>query len=188
MQYLKEEVRSKICSAAVEEFKTFGYQDASVRRIADNAGISLGNIYRYFENKEALHLAVIKPLMERVTVFGEEDYFADGSDLKLTASKLVDFMTENDDLIVILRKGNTAYYKQFSNYLEEMTMQKIDMLFPPAQLDKIQNPDLIKIIARSFLHCLFDVIAGTKSKSQRKAYVEEILSFYFSHLESRFAL
>ena len=64
MQYLKKEVREKILCAAVEEFKQYGYADASIRNIANNAEISLGNIYRYFTNKEALYFAVINPFME----------------------------------------------------------------------------------------------------------------------------
>ena len=34
MQYLKDKVRERIYDAAVTEFKTYGYQDASIRNIA----------------------------------------------------------------------------------------------------------------------------------------------------------
>ena len=54
MQYLKTDVRNRILESAEEEFRQNGYLNASIRTIAENAGISLGNVYRYFSNKEAL--------------------------------------------------------------------------------------------------------------------------------------
>ena len=53
-QKLKEELREAIINAAREEFLEHGYEDASMRRIAAKAGITVGNIYRYFRNKEDL--------------------------------------------------------------------------------------------------------------------------------------
>ena len=114
MQYLKETVREKIYAAAIEEFKTFGYQEASIRNIANNAGISLGNIYRYYQNKESLYIAVVQPLMESVKEFVDTKFFVDGSSLKEVAANVVDFMDKHDDEIVILRRGNTDYYRNFA--------------------------------------------------------------------------
>ncbi len=53
-QKLKEETRQAIIDAAREEFLEKGFADASMRSIAEKAGITVGNIYRYFENKEEL--------------------------------------------------------------------------------------------------------------------------------------
>ncbi len=187
MQYLKDTVRERIYDAAVTEFKTYGYQDASIRNIANNAGISLGNIYRYYQNKEALYIAVVQPLIDSVKEFVEKKYFIVGDSLQTVAENLLEFMVEHDDEIVILRRGNTQYYKQFSQYLEGVTANKIETLMNDGfGRSKIKNPDLTMIIARSFLHCLFDVLGSTKDKAMRKTYVEEIITFYFGHLATRF--
>lgn len=185
MQYLKDNVRQKIYNAAVAEFKASGYQDASIRNIAKNAGISLGNIYRYYENKEALYLAIVQPLMESVREFAKERYFAAGDDLHSVSEKLSDFMVEHDDEIVILRLGNTAHYKQFSKFMEDVTAQKIAAIVKDSN-ELIKNPDLSNIISRSFLHCLFDIIGSTNDKEKRKEYVEEVITFYFGHIDTRF--
>lgn len=52
MQYLKKAIKTKIIASAVEEFRLNGFHEASVRIIAQNAGVSLGNVYRYFRDKE----------------------------------------------------------------------------------------------------------------------------------------
>ena len=54
-QTLKEEVKSRIIEAAKAEFYDKGYEKASMRTIAKRAEMTVGNIYRYFENKEAVH-------------------------------------------------------------------------------------------------------------------------------------
>ena len=54
-QKLKEGLRQAIIDAAREEFLDKGYEDASMRNIAAKAGITVGNIYRYFRNKEDLN-------------------------------------------------------------------------------------------------------------------------------------
>lgn len=66
MQTLKEDVRQNILRAALAEFKSHDYADASMRRISAAAGITTGNIYRYFKNKEELFEALVKPVYEKL--------------------------------------------------------------------------------------------------------------------------
>ncbi|WP_026477129.1 TetR/AcrR family transcriptional regulator [Alkaliphilus transvaalensis] len=56
---LIEEKQKKIFSAAVEEFSTKRYSEASINQIIKNAGIPRGSFYQYFENKEDLYLYVL---------------------------------------------------------------------------------------------------------------------------------
>ena len=58
-QYLKDEMRADICVAALKVFARDGYQGARMSDIADCAGISSGNIYRYFKNKDDLFYSVV---------------------------------------------------------------------------------------------------------------------------------
>jgi AcrR family transcriptional regulator len=53
-QVLKDDVRSAIRAAALPAFAARGFAGASMAEIADAAGISTGNLYRYFSSKEAL--------------------------------------------------------------------------------------------------------------------------------------
>lgn len=53
-QTLKEEVRARIVRAAEVVFAASGYRGAKMAAIAKEAGLSTGNLYRYFANKDAL--------------------------------------------------------------------------------------------------------------------------------------
>ncbi len=61
MQTLKEDVNRRILSAALNEFEQQGYARSSMRRIAAEAGVTAGNIYRYYKGKEELFQALIRP-------------------------------------------------------------------------------------------------------------------------------
>lgn len=61
MQTLKEDVNRRILAAALNEFEQQGYARSSMRRIAAAAGVTAGNIYRYYKGKEELFQALIRP-------------------------------------------------------------------------------------------------------------------------------
>ncbi|MBQ9315130.1 MAG: TetR/AcrR family transcriptional regulator [Clostridia bacterium] len=52
MQRLKDEVRQKIIQAGKIRFQKNGYENTSMKDIAFDSGISIGNIYRYFLTKK----------------------------------------------------------------------------------------------------------------------------------------
>ncbi|MCX7965064.1 MAG: TetR/AcrR family transcriptional regulator [Syntrophorhabdaceae bacterium] len=52
--------KENIKKAALEAFSKYGYNGASMRMIAHEAGISVGGLYLYFKNKEELCLFLIK--------------------------------------------------------------------------------------------------------------------------------
>jgi AcrR family transcriptional regulator len=58
-QVLKDDVKHAIAAGAVAVFARDGYQGATMASIAKAAGISTGNVYRYFSSKEELFDAVI---------------------------------------------------------------------------------------------------------------------------------
>lgn len=66
MQYLKEHLKDKILEVAESVYYDEGYDKANLRVIAARCGITVGNLYRYFANKEALLDAVLKPLLDEV--------------------------------------------------------------------------------------------------------------------------
>ncbi len=52
--------RQQILDAARGEFRTEGFQNASVDRVADAAGVSKGSVYRHFTSKGGLYLSVLR--------------------------------------------------------------------------------------------------------------------------------
>ena len=67
MQYLKDEMRSRITEKALIEFREKGYSGASIRSIAKNSGTSTGNIYKYFHGKDDLYETLVGSVYSKLT-------------------------------------------------------------------------------------------------------------------------
>lgn len=110
-QQLKEEVLDRICKAAVVAFAERGYAQTRLTDVALEAGVSTGNIYRYFADKEALFLTVAPRskakrfrslLRDRLDALatnpGWESEFANPSQ---QAKALLDFLVEERSFVLI---------------------------------------------------------------------------------------
>ncbi len=60
------QTRSEIVSAARSRFRRFGYAKTSMQEIAEDCGMSAANIYRYYENKQAIAAVVVEADLERL--------------------------------------------------------------------------------------------------------------------------
>ena len=74
----KTEAHKRILKAATTEFLEYGFEGASMRRIAENAGITAGALYKHFKNKEDMFSALVEPtineLMAKYQEFCEQGY------------------------------------------------------------------------------------------------------------------
>ena len=52
--------RRRIIDVAVKEFAGYGFASANVNRIAEEAGISVGALYKYFPTKEDLFMYIVE--------------------------------------------------------------------------------------------------------------------------------
>lgn len=66
MQVKKDEIREEILRVAVNEFLKRGFKNSSMRTIATKSNTTLGNLYNYFKNKEAILEAVIGDTPEKI--------------------------------------------------------------------------------------------------------------------------
>ncbi|MBK8978475.1 MAG: TetR family transcriptional regulator [Planctomycetes bacterium] len=60
------ETRDRIVQAALELFESRGYDETTMRDVADRAGVAVGNAYYYFRSKELLLQAYYRELNARV--------------------------------------------------------------------------------------------------------------------------
>lgn len=56
---LPEDKKARILDAAIVEFAEHGFESANINTIAQKSAISVGSIYKYFDNKEDLFLSLI---------------------------------------------------------------------------------------------------------------------------------
>lgn len=81
--------KDKILAAALEEFGTKSYEQASLNTLCNDNGISKGLIYHYFQNKDELYLSCIKTCFDALTqALNEVSYHS--SDFQVDMKKYLD--------------------------------------------------------------------------------------------------
>lgn len=118
-QYKKEDIRKKILENAKAEFLELGYKNASVASIARKSQIGVGNVYRYFKNKEAILDAIVAPVVERIkkTLIADTDH-NDVNNHENILNIISEIMKEINDLsinykeeiIIVLQGCETTKY------------------------------------------------------------------------------
>jgi len=112
MQTLKPELRERVVRAAEAVFLEDGYQGATMAAIAARAGVSTGNLYRYFESKDALFYTVfpddlaetlLRLVRKRVrSLVVSDDLGALGSEARDDAAALLGFWVEHRAQVIVL--------------------------------------------------------------------------------------
>lgn len=62
---LPEEKRARIIDAAMQEFASYSFDQASIARIIENAGIPRGSFYQYFGNLKDLYKHIFDLMVEK---------------------------------------------------------------------------------------------------------------------------
>lgn len=124
MQVLKDELRQNIRDAAVETFKEKGYRAASMREIATKADMSVGNLYRYYKNKEELFGYIVQPLVKMFEAAQKEqkkDFDFEYLDVNfLEHNKIIEAMVESralyqDELFLLFLRADGSDYEGARN-------------------------------------------------------------------------
>ncbi|WP_105617228.1 TetR/AcrR family transcriptional regulator [Vallitalea okinawensis] len=127
IQVKKEEVKERIYIAALEEFKINGYKNTTIRNISKSANVPIGNLYRYYKNKDLLfsdivdkvYLQLLKILTTPDTIEELDDYMG----LSIISKRLTviaDMHANYKDEILILFNGSQgSKYDNFNAMLIE---------------------------------------------------------------------
>ncbi len=70
-QKMKLEKKEKILQVALKHFTENSFHNVSLRKIASELEICVGNLYNYFHNKEALFASIMSPLLDKIAKIKE---------------------------------------------------------------------------------------------------------------------
>ncbi len=139
---IDKEKQSKIIQAAISEFASFGYNGANINQIAQNAQVSVGSIYKYFNDKEDLFLSmvqygssVLQAALDEI-LQGDEDILIKVEKTLRTVQK---YSRENRDMIRLYHEmttqSNPKLVKPAAYNMESFTARLYSGLIEKAQSD-----------------------------------------------------
>jgi AcrR family transcriptional regulator len=132
-----------ILSAALNEFATHGFHDASLNRVIDAAGISKGSMYYYFDSKEDLYAHVTRVELERlfdavgpVSIPTESEPDAFWSTLEDYYLRLMVALMNSPQLAALIRgwlAASSSALQQAQQELEQSTMPWLESALAAGQ-------------------------------------------------------
>ena len=118
----------RLLQSAREEFMTYGFIKADLKRICENARVTTGAVYKRYKGKEDLFQAVVKDAADKMDSFVKlrtEIDFADMSDDQIRSTWIMDEEYVLDmfrmiwgfrkDLVILLEKSSGTSYENYEH-------------------------------------------------------------------------
>lgn len=199
----KEEVREAILTAAGEAFAEGGFERAALSDIVERAGTSIGNLYKYFANKDALFAEFIprgftNDLTSRVraqveALRAEPNVFElDGAHPYRRASEdLLAFTIANRERVVfLLLRAQGTKHERFAGevvrLLVELAIEHARATYPTFAVTPGKKRTLARIY-RGFITALGTSLAEERTEQAVREAVALQATYHLSGLKALFA-
>lgn len=178
MQVKKEELREKIIKVAEREFVIRGFKESSMRTIAAKSHTTIGNLYHYFESKEAILTAVIGDVPDKIiemlhaheNIILSEDFtkekieanFSEIMDKYMPTLFPLDMLLSNS-LIILLEGCEGTKYEHYKDEIYTLFQNHISI-----HLDTKPDSFLVKTMVHGFVSSLLFISKHKKNLEEGK--------------------
>lgn len=183
----------KIIAAAKKEFLTFGFTDASMRHIAEEAGMSASGLYKHFASKEEMFSALVEPAyqgllalfrqeagdQEQVIGTGDVSIWETGQDAKRAVAYIYDHL---DAFRLIVCKSQGTKYENTLHDLavleEELTLSFMEVLKKQGvKLNDFSEKEL-HLLTTSNVNAVFQTVEHDFTRDEAMHYADTLDRFF----------
>ncbi len=192
-----ESLNSKIIKAAKDEFYNKGFRTATLRAIADSAGVTTGAIYTRYKNKNQLFYDICKD-----AIVAMEEYFGLTEDKKkmvpmifgdLSLMKEAIFyhsriiLDNADEFELLLFKSDGSQYQGYRNDLMDIYVQTFSRIFYIKGCEKnfSKSADvLFKTLGAFYMGFIEEIIIHKNENDLINEYIDKIARILFDMFKS----
>jgi len=188
VQVLKESVREAIIQSAISEFYEKDYQSANMRDIAKSANITVGNIYRYYPNKQELFNAILIPAQEAINLLADFDKNTNAKKIqtKEDLDKIIQYVMRIanpfiKEIFIMIFNSTGTHYQKLKTQLETLIISNVSEYYP-GQFTR----SFLEVISKSFVEAVFYIFKTNIENEQKiRILLTELIMFYFKNLDQR---
>ncbi|HBG66272.1 MAG TPA: TetR/AcrR family transcriptional regulator [Treponema sp.] len=196
----KSATTAKIIACMREEFLTWGYEKASVNRIAKKVGITSAGLYKHFEGKEAMFGFLVKDTLEALEQLQAESSGKMSGDAAAYSPfreeymiPLVDFIYEHyEGFKLLLCCSEGSRYGSFEEDLieseTETNKQYARMLAQSGVPVKALSDMEWHLLSTEYIHAVFEIIRHNLSKEDAYRHMEFIRTLMYPGWQKLFGL
>lgn len=189
----KQHHHEQIISAAAAEFLEYGFNDASMRRIAAAAGMSVSGLYKHFAGKEEMFAALVEPAFQglmdlyhreetaqkKKIELGDTSDWDNGKDAELLITYIYDHL---DAFKLIVCKSKGTAYEHFLHDLavleEKTTLQFMDLLRRQGVKIRDYDRNEFHLLVTVNISAVFQTVEHSFTREQALHYAETLDRFF----------
>lgn len=182
---------SKITNAAFREFYEKGYRGASLRKIAETAGVTVGAIQIRYKSKDELFSCLLSPLLDDVKNLFEStktDYFAETDEdfptklktsMKNESTAIIRLIFDHYEQAVLLlcRSAGSSLEHYFDAVVERKIKESV-LFFKNENLPHIDETLLGFLISSQF-DGYRRIVAECSDRKTAEKYMDSLMTYYF---------
>jgi len=197
-----EGVSESLLACAMREFLAKGYNGASMRTIAENAGTTPRSIYTRYDDKEGLFAALVEDAAQELKaffadrmqeyslrsvekqkkLFHDEDF---EKEYKGYLQHITDLLYERRDcfkLLICCSDGSryAGFEEEIADLEEAYTLKYIEETDNDVIRSGRAGKQLIHLLCGSYMYGLFEVIRHDMTKAEAELHIAQLNQF-FSH-------
>lgn len=160
MQVQKKEIRDKILEYSFNHFYNQGFINTSMRQISKDCGMSVGNLYKYFDSKDDLFDEIVSDYYKNYIYnlmnflsHEKKDETSDNS-VKMLALSIFNSIKDNYKIFVILMENSKGTkYENFKDYL----VLSLESHIKKEKIIPIHHDYILKVFSRNFFNGILDI-------------------------------
>lgn len=196
-----EGVYGAVLESAKAEFLEKGYQDASLRTIAQKAGTSTGSIYTRFGDKAGLFDAIVQPVVTGIMALAceiQETFHGFDTETQKEQvnvysvsgmERVLDYVYDHFDEFCLLL--DSAHGTRFQNFVDELAEIEVEYTYKFFEAigysgDLSAAKELLHIVSTGYFEGVFEVIRHRMDRETAGDYVRQLERYHAAGFDALF--
>ena len=187
----------KITSAALAEFLDRGYTGASLRKIAEKAGVTVGAIQIRYKSKNDLFASLLQPLLDAIQALFQStktDYYTNAdlpqslkASMQHESAAILRLIFDHYEQAVLLLCRSAG--SRLEHYFDGIVQSKIGESI--AFFHTVGFPDMDETLLRLLISVQFDgyrrIVTECADRRRAEAYMNALMTYHFGGWTALFA-
>lgn len=193
----KTDSHEKIVAAAMREFQEKGFEQASMKAVADAVGMTSAALYRHFTSKQDMFAAMVQPAIDTLNIWKEKHIASSYDILKQKSFEIMwDFDADCNDARMVLDvmyqqpeafrllfccSAGTPYESFAHDMVEQATNRMMcflqDCSAQGYSVREVQRDEMHMLVS-AYCAALIQPIEHGYNKSDAERYLKTIVDFF----------
>ena len=176
MQVKKDDIQNKILTVSERMFIKNGYENTSLKMIADKSYISKSNIYRYYKSKDEIYETLVGParneILKLTTVFFTDDFIGKYTPDKCeeVSSILASVFSEYRSGVLVALRSSTGTDRKL---VEQTIIAKFIEACP------IYDEDTKEMISKLLIYGITEILLKHSDKESIERELKALIYYHY---------